>query len=169
MKIYKLSEKAQIPEYATEGSACFDLRACFHNEEGKIIRIDPYNQSKEVPLHKNDKGEWCLKLHPSFRYVIPTGLIFSVPSKHVLKIYARSSVGIKRGLSLPNHVGVIDSDYVDETFVCLRNDSDTIVTIEEGERIAQAMVEKANPVKLEETKKRPAVTTRDGGIGSTGK
>lgn len=152
MKIYKLSDEAQIPEYATEGSACFDLRACFYNE--KVVRIDPYNKKAEIPLHRDENGQPVLKMHPGFRYVIPTGLIFSIPNKYVMKVYSRSSMGIKRGLSLPNHVGVIDSDYVDETFVCLRNDSDNIERITHGDRIAQAMLEKVPSVTLEETKKR---------------
>lgn len=168
MKIYKVNENAQIPEYATEGSACFDLRACFEEGEG-VKRFDPYNKANIVPIKQDAEGNLELRVHPAFRYMIPTGLIFSIPRHHRVCLYARSGMAVKKGLALANQVGIIDSDYVDPVYACIVNTSDTIISIKQGDRIVQAALEKSMMTPLEETKKRPVnVTARNGGFGSTG-
>ena len=72
--------------------------------------------------------------------LVPTGLIFDVPEKHVLKLFMRSGMAYKKGLSLANGTGIIDSDYKLETFVMLQNNTDSLVQITNGDRIAQGMV-----------------------------
>lgn len=79
----------------------------------------------------------------------------------VYMLAIRSSIALKRGLSLANGVGIIDADYPDEIKVMLHNHSDKPVVIEAGERIAQLVAvpfERVYPVKSEE---------RTGGFGST--
>ena len=69
-----------------------------------------------------------------------------------------------------NGVGIIDSDYVEESFMMLENVSDSMALIEHGERIAQCLIEKTLRKPITETKNKPELKSdRDGGFGSTGK
>lgn len=167
MKIFKLNPKATIPAYATEGSACFDLRACF--ELGDRIRAyNPLNRELLIPtkLVGNKLG---IQIPPQYRVLVPTALIFNIPKNTVMKIYPRSGLALKEALGLANSVAVIDSDYVEETFVMLINGSDNVVVVSDGDRIAQAALEDAKRLVLEETPNRPSQKTdRAGGLGSTG-
>ncbi len=139
----KIGREIPLPQFATPGSAAMDLRACL---EGPVT------------------------LQPGARVVIPTGLAMALPSKdYVALVFARSGLGIKKGVCLSNGVGVIDSDYRGEIAVGLVNLSDEDYTVQPGDRIAQLMVV---PVV------QPTVTLVDeldetdrgaGGLGSTGR
>lgn len=167
MKVFRENENAVLPEFATEGSACFDLRACL-DMGTRIKTYNPHNKLIEIPV-KNGPSGFQVQAQPQFRTLIPTGLIFNIPTNHVLKCYPRSGMAIKYGLTLANGVGVIDSDYVEQVYISLHNLGDTPVTIYHGDRLAQAMLEKTLTYTLEEAKRRPSQKTeRDGGFGSTG-
>jgi dUTP pyrophosphatase len=167
MKIFRSNEKAILPEFATEGSAGFDLRACFEVTT-RIKTFNPHNKMIEIPVKKVESGIQ-FQVQPQFRTLIPTGLIFDIPDKHVMKVYPRSGMAVKYGLTLANAVGVIDCDYIDEVFITLFNMSDTPITVYDGDRLAQAMLEKLPTYSIEEAKRRPKQkTTREGGFGSTG-
>jgi hypothetical protein len=76
---------------------------------------------------------------------------------------------LKQGLVLANAEGVIDADYVEEVFVMLHNISGNAVTINQGDRVAQAELVKNVEYTVEETPARPLhKTNRQGGFGSTG-
>lgn len=167
MKVYRLNENATMPEFATEGSACFDLRACF-DASTKIKTFNPHNKLIEIPVKQGENGIQ-VQVQPQFRTLIPTGLIFDIPEKYVMKVYPRSGMAVKYGLTLANAVGVIDSDYVEEVYISLFNLGDTPITVYHGDRLAQAMLEKIPAYKIEETTRRPTQkTSREGGFGSTG-
>lgn len=167
MKIYKINPRAEIPAYATEGSACFDLRAVL-DLGGRIRTYNPLNRELFTPV-KVINGKIGVQVPPQFRMLVPTGLIFNIPKNTVMKIYARSGLALKEGLALANSVAVIDSDYVEETFVMVFNASDNVVQIIDGDRIAQAALEDVKRLVLEETPNRPQQKTdRSGGLGSTG-
>jgi dUTP pyrophosphatase len=167
MKIYRTNESAEIPTFATEGSACFDLRACL--EAGKTVTAyNPHNREMQMPIKINN-GKVALSLQPGFRTLIPTGLIFDIPKNHVLNFYIRSSMALKYGLVLGNSVAVIDSDYVDPSYIMVLNTSDTPYTVYHGDRIAQAELRELKKYTLTERKTPPTQKTdRDGGMGSTG-
>jgi dUTP pyrophosphatase len=168
MKIFRVSENVELPEFATEGSACFDLRACL-NPGDKVKAYNPHNRMMEIPVKVDSQGRTFAQVQPSFRTLIPTGLIFDIPKGHVLKVYIRSSMAFKFGLGLANDTAIIDSDYVDPTYVMLFNMGDTPVNLYHGDRIAQAMLEKLHTYTLTETKTAPKQKTdRTGGLGSTG-
>ena len=167
MKIYKINPAAEIPAYATEGSACFDLRACFKGLD-KIRAYNPLNRELFQPV-KIQGGKLGIQSPPQYRVLVPTGLIFNLPKNTVMRIYARSGLALKEGLGMANGVAVIDSDYVEETFVMLLNGSDNVVFVADGDRVAQASLEEAKRLVLEETPNRPQQKTdRNGGLGSTG-
>ena len=167
MEIFRVSENAEIPTFATKGSACFDLKACLESDL-KVKAYNPHNKETYVPVKQSNSG-LSLQIPPSFRVLIPTGLIFDIPSGHELKVHIRSSMAFKYGIVLANSTGIIDSDYVEPIYIMVYNMSDTPVAIYHGDRIAQAQLVKLKQYDLTETKTRPAKKTdRDGGIGSTG-
>ena len=139
----KIGREISLPQFATPGSAAMDLRACL---DGPVT------------------------LQAGALAVIPTGLAMALPSAdYVALVFARSGLGIKKGVCLSNGVGVIDSDYRGEIAVGLVNLSGEDYTVQPGDRIAQLMVV---PVV------QPTVTLADeldetdrgsGGLGSTGR
>ena len=168
MQIYRMNEAAELPQYATEGSACFDVKACFKHGD-RLKSYNNWNKAQEIAVKGVGTERDAFQLPPDMRVLIPTGLIFNIPDKHVMKMFIRSSVALKRGLVLANGTGIIDSDYVEEAYIVLVNETDSLVTITNGERLAQCLVEKSLQVKITEAKTKPEATTRDGGFGSTGK
>lgn len=168
MKVFKVSENAEIPSFATSGSAAFDLKACL-DPNTKIRAYNPHNREMEIPVKQTADGRLGVIIHPQFRTLVPTGLIFDIPEKHVLKLFIRSSMALKYSLGLANGTGIIDSDYVDPTYMMVINNGDTPVLIYHGDRIAQGILEKTLKYTLEETTEKPEKKTeRDGGLGSTG-
>lgn len=164
MNVFKTRDRAQIPSYATIGSACFDVQACLEDGE-RIKAYDAWN--KEVPILVK-KGK--IVIQPMQRVLIPTGLIFDIPVNHVMEMFIRSSVATKRGLTLVNSIGIIDSDYVDETHIIVHNISDSLVHVHDGDRLAQCRLASVTQQEMKEVKKKPGIKTdRKGGIGSTGK
>lgn len=146
LKIRKLREDAIVPQYATDGSACFDLFACF------------------------DTDDYSARIYRKKPKVISTGLAFEIPEGHVMLVFSRSGHGFKFSTRLGNCVGVIDSDYRGEVMVNLtRDDSDLdMLQIRQGDRIAQAMVIPFPRVEFEEVEDLTSTERGEGGFGSTG-
>ena len=130
-----------LPEYKTTGSAGMDLRA--HIEQ-------------PIELASLD------------RMLIPTGLHIALPLGYEAQIRPRSGTAYKKGLSVPNAPGTIDSDYRGEVKVLIINLSRDIVTIDPGERIAQMVVAKHEQVEWLPTERLEDTVRGEGGFGSTG-
>ena len=100
-----------------------------------------------------------------------TGVKAYMQNDEVLKMYPRSSMPKRYGLTIPNNVGIIDSDYYSNPdndgaiFVSLYNFSDKTVIVKKGERVAQGIFQKYLVSPNEDV----VETTRNGGFGSTGK
>jgi dUTP pyrophosphatase len=168
MNVYKVNERAELPEYATDGSACFDVKACIENGQ-RLKSYNAWNKEMPVVVKGVGKNRDAFQLPPSVRVLVPTGLIFDIPEGNVMKMYIRSGTALKKGLTLVNGVGIIDSDYVEESFLMLENISESMATIEHGERIAQCLIEPITREPITEITEKPAQKTdRDGGFGSTG-
>lgn len=162
--IHKIFADVQTPSFATEQSACFDLRLYLSNDD-PIEMWTPNNE--KMDYHYGAASD--LTILPGYRYKLPTGLIMDIPEGFHVEINVRSGTGLKKGLCMVNDTGIVDSDYVQETFVLLQNTSKSIVVLENGERFAQARLVRNVPVELEILKNVPArKTSRDGGLGSTG-
>lgn len=169
MNVYKVNEKAELPEYATDGSACFDVKACIEHGQ-RLKAYSAWNKEMPVVVKGIGQNKDAFQLPPSVRVLVPTGLIFDIPEGHVMKMYIRSGQALKKGLVLVNGVGIIDSDYVEESFLMLENVSESLALIEHGERIAQCVIEPITRESIIETKDKPVQKTdRNGGFGSTGK
>lgn len=141
VKVQKLNPNAILPQRATPGSAGYDLCACI--SENVII---PAGGS----------------------VVIPTGLAIALEENTVAKIYGRSGLGIRHGITLSNCVGIIDSDYRGEIMVGLINRSKNNYTIHPAERIAQMIIEPILTPILQECDSLSQTQRGAGGFGSTG-
>ena len=139
----KIGRDIPLPQFATPGSAAMDLRAC----------IDE-----------------AVTLPALGRAVIPTGLAMALPSEdHVALVFARSGLGIRKGVCLSNGVGVIDSDYRGEIAVGLVNLSAEDYTVMPGDRIAQLMVVPVVQPTVTLVEELDETDRGAGGFGSTGR
>ena len=136
--------RAQMPAYATPGSAGMDLRACL-----------------DAPL----------TLPPGAWQLVPTGMaIHLADPAYAALILPRSGLGHKHGIVLGNLVGLIDSDYQGELMVSAWNRSATPFTIEPMERIAQMVIVPVVQASFNLVDDFAAASPRGaGGYGSTGR
>lgn len=103
------------------------------------------------------------------RALIPTGIKLEIPKGYEVQVRPRSGLAIKHGITLLNTPGTIDSDYRGELKIIVVNLSKDKYTIENGERVAQLVLQKVYRMNLEETEVLN-ITARDaGGFGHTGK
>lgn len=110
-------------------------------------------------------------LEPSSTVLISTGVKAFMEDDEVLMIFIRSSLGFKYNLRLCNQVGIIDSDYYNNSgneghiFVKIKNEGSETVTIKRGENVVQGIFTKFLTVSDEVT----VTSSRKGGFGSTDK
>ena len=167
LRYYKLNPEVKDPYRATSGSACFDLYSFLPDESEVTVYRNDFEETEKVTRVVKLKR---VPINPKERILIPTGLILDIPKGYSVRLYPRSSLALKQGLTLANNVGIIDSDYVEPVFVMVFNMSGYVKYINHEERICQAELFKDQPHVLEEVLERPErKTERDGGFGSTGK
>ena len=142
IRVKKLNSNAILPTYGSQDAAGADLYACL-----------------EAPV----------TIAPGETAWIPTGLALEVPKGCAGLIYARSSMGVKRGLAPANKVGVIDSDYRGEIRVVLLNHGKQTQVVEHGERVAQFLITPVLTPGYEEVEELSNTDRGIGGFGSTGK
>ena len=142
IKIKKINEKARIPTYGSEYSVGADLYALL--DENTMIK-------------------------PHETLLIHTGISVEIPEGYCGLIFARSSMGAKRGLAPANKVGVIDADYRGEIMVALHNHSEIPATVEPGERVAQLAIVPFLKAEFEEAAELSDTVRGEGGFGSTGR
>lgn len=133
--------KHSNPTYSTPHSAGMDLRA-----------------NLESPL----------TLEPFQRALIPTGLYIELPVGFEAQVRPRSGLAIKKGLTVLNTPGTIDADYRGEVCVILVNLSNSHVTIDDGERIAQMVIAKHEVVEWKQVESLNDSLRGEGGFGHTG-
>ena len=162
----RLEEGVDLPCYKTEEAAGFDL-SC-----NKIIAA--YKGDKKVPEDKlkamNDgfKKRKYIKLRAFERLLFGTGIFVEIPKGKEIQIRSRSGTTLKKGLTVLNSPGTIDSDYRGEIGIILYNSSPFLTEVEFGERIAQGIVAIASQAVLEETDVLSSTERGEGGFGSTG-
>lgn len=131
-----------LPAYATVGAAGMDIRA--------------YLQEP-------------IELKSLERVLVPTGLFVELPEGYEAQIRPRSGLAIKQGITCLNTPGTIDSDYRGEIKIILINLSGEKQIIQDGDRIAQMVVQKYEQVEWEPTSVLADSDRNVGGFGSTGK
>jgi len=107
-------------------------------------------------------------LQPMERKLVPTGLYIALPEGVEAQVRPRSGLAIKRGLTLINTPGTIDSDYRGEVMVPMVNLSGEEQTIVDGERIAQMIVARYEKVAWANVEVLEDTTRGAGGFGHSG-
>ena len=130
-----------LPQYATLAAAGMDVRAA--NAEPIVLK-------------------------PLGRAVVPTGLFLEIPTGYEVQVRPRSGLAAKKGITVLNAPGTIDSDYRGELCVVLVNLSDQEFVVEQGERIAQIVLAKHEQIEWEEVAELGGTARGAGGFGSTG-
>jgi len=168
LKIYKMYPDVSDINYATRNSACFDIAAHFHYQNSfKTFSKD--NKDITILGVQDEHGKAYVELPAEWRILIPTGMILDIPEQHCVKIYPRSGLSTKKGLNLINCVGIIDSDYVEQLFIPVYNNSQERLRIYTGDRIAQGELVYQPQAQFNYITERPQrKSDRDGGFGSTG-
>ena len=165
---YKLDSEVKDPLRATEGSACFDLHSFM--PEDSLVRVYINHQDEDIEIRERKVVQGRVQINSTERMLVPTGLIFDIPAGYSVRLYPRSSLALKQGMSLANNVAIIDSDYVQPVYMMVYNISGYQQFVKNGERICQAELVREQPSVLMEVNERPErKTDRDGGFGSTGK
>lgn len=144
VKIFKCHSNAVLPEYMSGGAAGCDVRACL-----------------DAPL----------TLAPGERAAVPTGLQVEIPAGFEIQVRPRSGLAFKKGLTVVNAPGTIDSDYRGEVKILLVNLSQEGVTIEPGDRIAQWVLGRVDWMEFQTVEQFADLSDSArglGGFGSTG-
>jgi len=140
IQIKRIEKDLPLPAYQTKGAVAFDL----------YTRIDKV-------------------IYPKTIEKLPSNLIIQVPENHALIIANRSSLAVKRGLTLANNIGIVDQDYCgpkDEIHLHLYNFTDKPIFVKRGERLCQALIIPIEKATFKETEQ-IAANSR-GGFGTTG-
>ena len=140
--VKKFDKNIKLPAYKTSGSSGMDLTAYIKN---KII------------------------INPGKTAMIPTGIAVAIPKNYEIQIRPRSGLAAKKGISVLNTPGTIDSDYRGEIKIILINLSKKSFIVKAGDRIAQLVLCPVAKGKLKEVKNLPSTVRGKGGFGSTGK
>lgn len=141
VKMVKLSERARLPVYATEGAAGADVSALL---DGSVT------------------------LQPGERRLIPTGLKMELPPGFEAQVRPRSGLAIRAGVTVLNSPGTIDEDYRGELQVILANFGDVPFVVNDGDRIAQLVVAPVCRASFRPAAEIADSIRASGGFGSTG-
>lgn len=147
----------ELPKYAHKGDAGFDLRANVEEIENNnylfnAIRFDATT----------------IVLNPGGRVLIPTGLYMAIPEGYELQIRPRSGLALKHGITVVNTPGTIDAIYRGNIGVILKNDGTEPFIIEQGDRIAQGVLNKVEEANLIEVDSLDETDRSDSGYGKSG-
>lgn len=123
--------------------------------------------------HYDDAGaDLCtveeVVLEPMQRALVPTGVSIALPEGYVAFVHPRSGLAIKKGITVLNAPGTIDSGYRGEIKVPLINLSPETVTFHRGERIAQLVVQQYVKAEFHLQAELESSQRGLGGFGSTG-
>lgn len=139
----RLGDEFPLPDYATNGSAGVDLRACVKEP----VTVAP--------------GETTL---------IPTGMAIHIGDPSLAAVLLpRSGLGHKHGIVLGNLVGLIDSDYQGQVFVSCWNRGGEAFTVQPGERIAQMVLVPVVQARFEVVEDFEESDRGAGGFGHSGR
>jgi dUTP pyrophosphatase len=144
VKIVRLPQARDLPlpAAASPGSAGFDLRAAVEGE---------------------------LYLAPGERRLVPTGIALEIPPGWEGQVRPRSGLALRSGIGVLNAPGTIDSDYRGEVGVILVNLGAEPFRLARGDRVAQLVLSRVEPVEWEEVENLAVSWRGEGGFGSTGK
>lgn len=147
----------ELPKYAHKGDAGFDLRANVEEikNDNYLFNAIKFNATTII-------------LNPGGRVLIPTGLYMAIPEGYELQIRPRSGLALKYGITVVNTPGTIDATYRGNIGVILKNDGTEPFIVEQGDRIAQGVLNKVEEANLIETDSLDETDRSDSGYGKSG-
>jgi len=138
----RVGSEIPLPQYATEGSAGLDMRACIDD---------------------------ALVVEPGQTVLVPTGLAIHIADPGLAAVLLpRSGLGHKHGLVLGNLTGLIDSDYQGQVYISCWNRGRNSYTVQPGERIAQMVIIPVAQVRFEVVEEFESSRRGVGGFGHSG-
>jgi len=140
--VKKFDKNIKLPTYETSGSSGMDLVAYIKNK---------------------------ITIKPGKTAMISTGIAVAIPKNYEIQIRPRSGLAAKKGISVLNTPGTVDSDYRGEIKIILINLSKKSYVVKSGDRVAQMILCPVAKGKLQEVKNLPKTVRGKGGFGSTGK
>ena len=147
----------ELPKYAHKGDAGFDLRANVEEikNDNYLFNAIKFNATTII-------------LNPGGRVLIPTGLYMAIPKGYELQIRPRSGLALNHGITVVNTPGTIDAIYRGNIGVILKNDGIEPFIIEQGDRIAQGVLNKVEEANLIEVDSLDETDRSDSGYGKSG-
>ena len=147
----------ELPKYAHKGDAGFDLRANVEEIENDnyLFNAIKFNATTII-------------LNPGGRVLIPTGLYMAIPEGYELQIRPRSGLALNHGITVINTPGTIDAIFRGNIGVILKNDGIEPFIIEQGDRIAQGVLNKVEEANLIEVDSLDETDRSDSGYGKSG-
>ena len=144
-----------------------------------MVRIEIKILDKTLPVpkyaHKGDAGldlysSINCRLEPLERKKVPTGLKLSIPPGYAGFIQPKSGLAVKKGLSMVNTPGLIDSGYRGEiSVICINLASKEPIIINKGDKICQMVIQKVEEADLKVVNNLNKTSRGEGGFGSTDK
>jgi dUTP pyrophosphatase len=139
LRVRRIRDGATVPSYAHEGDAGMDLCA-----------------AEDVVVKRGSRA------------LVPTGLVFMLPPGYEAQVRPRSGLALKRGVTVLNSPGTVDSGYRGEVGVILANFGEDDFEVKRGDRIAQVVVAPVEKVVVAECEETDSTERGAGGFGSTG-
>jgi len=142
------------------------------------ILIKKFDKNVELPVYKTSGSSGMdiiahvkskITIKPKKTSLISTGIAVAIPKNYELQIRPRSGLAVKKGISVLNTPGTIDSDYRGEIKIILINLSNKSFVVKSGDRIAQMVLCPVRKGRLREVKILPKTVRDKGGFGSTGR
>ena len=141
VRVTRLKRDAIVPKYMSPGASGCDITACVSEP---------------------------MEIAPGSRASVPTGLAFEIPQGFEIQVRPRSGFAFKKGLTVINAPGTIDSDYRGEVMVLVVNLGQEPVTVAPGDRIAQLVLQQVEQIAFREVTELSKTEREAGGFGSTG-
>ena len=140
------------------------------------IKVERVNKDVELPQYQHFGEDAGLDLHAAEELTIKkgeyklvkTGLKIAVPKGYAAFVYPRSGLALKKGITVLNADGVIDSGYRGEIGVILINHGDKDFKVNFNDRIAQLIIQKVNLIECNEVDSLSESERGEGGFGHTG-
>ena len=142
------------------------------------ILVKKFNKNIKLPSYKSSGASGMdlvafikkkITINPGNRVTIPTGISLVIPKNYEIQIRPRSGLAAKKGVSVLNTPGTIDSDYRGEIKIILINFSKKSFIVNSGDRVAQMILCPIARVKFREVKNLSKTIRGKAGFGSTGK
>lgn len=140
------------------------------------VQVEFCHPNAKEPTYANPDDAGCdvyavetTALEPGETKIIPTGLKVAIPTGWMISVRPRSGMSAKTGIRVANSPGTVDARYRNEVGIILHNTGNEIYTVNEGDRIAQFVIEPAPMIVFEQVDSVASIgQDRGGGFGHSG-